>query len=237
MPVAATELLDQLLLWSENEKALLARELHDEMGGMLVSAVMDLAWIDQRLGASFDADSRAKFVRVQQCLRAAIDLKRTIIERLRPSLLDNFGLFAALRWLFGKTCADAGLVLSQAYPAEEPALNPHAAIAIYRVLQAALSILLARASIDRAELNVSVEHGEITFRLSGTSTIRTGAVRGARGDGRESFELAAMQHRMRALGGDTSVARELDGEDTIVTARMPLQASTLTDLVVDNCEL
>jgi protein-histidine pros-kinase len=237
MPIAATDLLDQLLLWSEQEKALLARELHDEMGGMLVAAVMDLAWIDQHVGKSLDADCRAKFARVQHCLRTAIDRKRTLIEELRPSLLDNFGLFAALRWLLGNACTGAGLSLSQDYPAEEPRFTPHAAIVIYRVLQAALAIVLARASVDRAELKVGVDRGEITFRLSGTCTTSAGKIPAARGNVREAFELAAMQHRMHALGGDTSVARKLDGEDIALTARISLEAATLTTRAVEGCEL
>jgi len=237
MPVAATDLLDQLLLWSEQEKGQLARELHDEMGGMLVAVVMDLAWIEQRLGSDIDAESRAKFARVQQCLRGAIDLKRTIIEQLRPSLLDNFGLFAALRWLLGKTCAGAGLVLSQSYPEEEPPFSPEAAIVIYRVLQAALAVVLARGSLDRAELNVGVANGEITFRLSGKSTPHPGAVLAARNDAREALELAAMQYRMRGLGGDTDVTRTLDCDDIVMTAHLPLAAVTLTDRAIEGCAL
>jgi len=237
MPVAATDLLDQLLLWSEQEKAQLSRELHDDMGGMLVAAVMDLAWIEQRVGKTFDADSRAKFARVQQCIRSAIDLKRTLIEQLRPSLLDNFGLFAALRWLLGKTCTGAGISLTQAYPEEEPQLTPDASIAIYRVLQAALGLVLARASLDRADLDVGIEHGEITFRLCGSSSKSRQKVRATRGGGREGFELAAMQHRMRALGGEASVARKFDCEDIDVRVRLPLDAAILTDHAVEDCEL
>jgi len=235
MPVAATDLLDQLLLWSEQEKSHLARELHDEMGGMLVAAVMDLAWIEQRLGAGSDPDSHAKILRVQHCLRAAIDLKRKIIEQLRPSLLDNFGLFAALRWLLGKSCGDAGLVLSQDYPAQEPQFSPQAAITIYRVLEAALAILLARASIDRAELRVSVDQDSVKFRLSGTSTSK--ALRVTDGDGRGVFEFAAMQHRMRALGGDTTVTRKPDSEDIAMTARIPLIEARLTGPALATCAM
>ena len=237
MSVAATDLVDQLLLWSEQEKAQLSRELHDDMGGMLVAAVMDLAWIEQRVGKTFDADSRAKFARVQQCIRSAIDLKRTLIEQLRPSLLDNFGLFAALRWLLGKTCAGAGIIMTQAYPDEEPRLTPDAAIAIYRVLQAALGLVLARASLDRADLEVGIERGEITFHLRGSSSKSRQKVRATRGGGREGFELAAMQHRMRALGGEASVARKFDCEDIDVTVRLPLEAAILTDRAVEDCEL
>jgi signal transduction histidine kinase len=236
MPVAATDLLDQLLLWSEQEKAQLSREMHDDMGGMLVAAVMDLAWIEQRVGKAFDADSRAKFARVQHCIRSAIDLKRTLIEQLRPSLLDNFGLFAALRWLLGKTCTGAGIVLTQAYPEQEPHFTPEASIAIYRVLQAALALVLARASLDRADLDVGVERDEITFRLRGSSSNSRQKVRATRSGGRETFELAAMLHRMRALGGEASLARKFDCEDIAVTIRLPLDAAILSEHAVEDCE-
>ena len=238
MPIEATDLLVQLLHRAEQEKAQLARELHDDMGGMLMASVMDLAWIEQHAGATLDPDSRTRFTRVQQCLRTAIDLKRTIIEQLRPSLLDNFGLFAALRWVLGNTCRDAGLVLVQDYPGQEPRFDPQAAITIYRVLQSALAIVLARASIDRAELTVGVDADEVTFRFSGTSgNGGNGGVDGttvnshrlSHGSGREEFELAIMQHRLRELRGDVTVARKPDLEDIAMTARIALDAATFTD--------
>ncbi len=69
---------------------------------------MDVAWAEQHLDAPA-AELQHKLLRARQTLAAAIDLKRRLIEELRPTLLDNVGLFAALRWHVEGICARAAL--------------------------------------------------------------------------------------------------------------------------------
>src|SRR5258706_4119200 len=80
---------------AEREKADLARELHDELGGILTPAKMDLAWLQGRLGG--DAEYGERMNRLANLIDQGIDLKRRIIENLRPSLLDHLGLASALQ--------------------------------------------------------------------------------------------------------------------------------------------
>ena len=91
------ELSTHLQSVAEREKASLARELHDELGGLLVGARMDISWAEQHLSGD-NPDLKLRLHRVQQNLSAGVDLKRRIIDELRPTLLDDIGLFAALRW-------------------------------------------------------------------------------------------------------------------------------------------
>ena len=121
------ELSTHLQNVSEREKASLARELHDELGGLLVGARMDISWAEQHLTKD-DADLKLRLNRVQQNLAAGVDLKRRIIEELRPTLLDNVGLFAALRWQMKETCGGAGLQCIESYPDEEPRFKSEASI-------------------------------------------------------------------------------------------------------------
>ena len=93
----AESLIAHLHQNSESEKSRLTRELHDDLGGLMVSAVMDLSSVTRRLATS-DPEAHQKFERIRSTLESAIDLSREMIEGLRPSILDNFGLFAALRW-------------------------------------------------------------------------------------------------------------------------------------------
>ena len=109
------ELSTHLQSMAEREKAALARELHDELGGLLVGARMDISWAEQHLGDD-DSGLKERLRRVQQNLSAGVDLKRRIIEELRPTLLDNVGLFAALRWQLKETCGGAGLKCTESYP-------------------------------------------------------------------------------------------------------------------------
>ena len=80
----------------EQEKARLARQLHDELGGILTPAKMDLSWLESRLGG--DAQYRERMARLAALIDQGIDLKRRVIEELHPSLLDHLGLAAALQW-------------------------------------------------------------------------------------------------------------------------------------------
>jgi signal transduction histidine kinase len=217
--IAADDLLDQIQSWAERDKANLARELHDELGGLLVGAVMDIAWVEQHLEPVLDSQSRQKFGRVKQCLSAAIDMKRTMIEKLRPSLLDNFGLFAALRWLMKNACRKAGLSCTQSYPPDEPHFKPSASIAVYRVVQDALGIVLANEACSAVDLGVTSDGETIHFQVTGA-----GADWDARLDeDRESYVLASMQQRARSLGGEIAIARAPDSRTLALTASIPLE--------------
>src|SRR5690349_340447 len=75
-----------LLRVAESERAALAKELHDELGGLITAAKMDLSWLSARIGGSLDAESGEKLNSVMQMLNQAMLLKRRVVESLRPSL-------------------------------------------------------------------------------------------------------------------------------------------------------
>jgi signal transduction histidine kinase len=138
---------------SEQEKSALSRELHDELGGLLVAARMDLSWLQQRLPTS-DPGIEQRFKRIHESLSAGVDLKRRVVEELRPTLLDNMGLFAALRWQFKETCRRAGLECTESIPEIEPKFNPDAAIGVFRIAQEALTNILKHAEAKSADLAI-----------------------------------------------------------------------------------
>src|SRR5918993_2677040 len=96
-----------LQMQAEREKAALARELHDSLGGLLTPAKMDLAWLEARLGQ--DPQYAPKLKRLSSLIDEGIDLKRRIIEALRPSLLDHLGLSSALQWHVDDACRAANV--------------------------------------------------------------------------------------------------------------------------------
>lgn len=83
---------------TEQEKSQLARTLHDELGGLLTAAKMDLSWLQSRLSGSPMLERLSQLGGV---LDEAMDLKRRVVEQLRPSLLDHFGLPAAILCIYG----------------------------------------------------------------------------------------------------------------------------------------
>src|SRR5262249_51213408 len=118
---------------SEREKAALARELHDELGGILTPAKMDLAWLQGRLGG--DPEYGERMNRLAKLIDQGIDLKRRIIEDLRPSLLDHLGLSSALQWYVDEACHAANLQCELHIAADLERMPGDLEIALYRIVQ------------------------------------------------------------------------------------------------------
>jgi len=210
------ELSTHLQSVAEREKANLARELHDELGGLLVGARMDISWAEQRL-TNDDVALKQRLNRVQQNLSAGVDLKRRIIEELRPTLLDNVGLFAALRWQLKETCGNAGMQCTDSYPDEEPRFIAEAAIALFRIAQEAFSNIMKHASARSVDVSLQMDDTMLWMRIAddgvGISAERFSAV--------GSHGLASMRHRVRALDGRLDI-RGADSGGTLILVQIPI---------------
>jgi signal transduction histidine kinase len=204
---------------TEHEKALLARELHDELGGLLVGAVMDVAWAEQHLSAPA-SELKQKLLRARQTLSAAIDMKRKLIEDLRPTLLDNVGLFAALRWHVQATCTRTGVACTIHLPEEEQRFRPHIPIALFRIVQEAFVIILTRGKSALADFSVTIERKLMTIRIT------SDAVASLHASSIELHSLAAIRHRTASLGGEfTQISLPTGG--TVYTAQLPIDPMLL----------
>jgi signal transduction histidine kinase len=215
-----TELSTHLQSMAEKERSALSRELHDELGGLLVAARMDVSWIEERVGGS-DPELMAHFKRLQEALQEGVDLKRRVVENLRPTLLDNLGLLPALRWQVADSCGRAGLRCIENYPREELNLIPEASIAIFRIVQESLTNILKHAQAQNVEVSIETQAESLVITVRddgvGLSEERREALR--------SHGLAAMRHRATALGGELRISR-LAARGTQVQARLPLTRVT-----------
>src|SRR5580693_2423232 len=88
-----SELSTHLQNFAEKERSELARNLHDELGGLLTAAKMDLSWLQTRVD---QPPIGARLTQLGEVLDQAMNVKRRVVEDLRPSLLDHFGLPTAL---------------------------------------------------------------------------------------------------------------------------------------------
>jgi|HubBroStandDraft_4_1064222.scaffolds.fasta_scaffold62251_2 signal transduction histidine kinase len=201
---------------SEQEKAALSRELHDELGGLLVAARMDLSWLQQRLPTA-DASIGQRFKRIHDSLSAGVDLKRRVVEELRPTLLDNMGLFTALRWQFKETCRRNGLRCTETIPEDELKFSPDAAIGVFRIAQEALTNILKHAEAKSADLFIAIDRDTFTLRITDDGK----GIPSARLVTSPSHGLVSMRHRTAGLGGTWDLSTPGSG-GTMVTARIPL---------------
>lgn len=210
------EVYGQLQTVQEQERSRLARGLHDELGGLLLAARMDVSWLLRHLTDANIETRLGRLRRVQDVLDQGIDLKRRVIEELRPTLLDNMGLVAALRWQLDEACGRAGLKCSGHFPEEEPRVDPATAIAVFRVLQEALTNVLKHAAARRVEVTLDVDASHLRLLVidDGKGVSPDDLARP------QTHGLAGMKHRMAAVGGTLQVGRAAGG-GTEVMALVP----------------
>jgi signal transduction histidine kinase len=216
-----SELASNLQRLAESEKIQLARQLHDELGGALVGAKMDLAWLRRRIGST-DPEVIARWDRLERALETGIAFKRRVVEQLRPTLLDNLGFYAAARWLVEEMCASAGLKCELDLPPPEPQLPKGVGIALFRVLQESLLNVTRHARASAVVIKVNVELSRQLLHLSiaddgvGVAPERLRAL--------GSHGLGSMRHRMRAVGGELEI-RSGKGHGTQIEVSAPLAES------------
>jgi signal transduction histidine kinase len=200
----------------EREKARLARELHDELGGILTPAKMDLSWLESRLGG--DAQYRERMARLSALIDQGIDLKRRIIEDLHPSLLDHLGLAAAVQWLVDDACGAAKLQ-SRVTVSKLERFSPDLEIALYRVVQESVNNAVRHANATKIELVVERTNDgvRVCVRDDGIGIADLERAR------KQSHGLVGMTHRMRAINGTLDISSG-KGEGTRVEAFLPLAA-------------
>jgi signal transduction histidine kinase len=201
-------LSNHLQALSEQEKSQLARTLHDELGGLLTAAKMDLSWLQSRLeGAAI----QERLAQLGGVLDEAMDLKRRVVEELRPSLLDHFGLPTALRAYVESTGTKAGLATRIAIEHTCESLSKAAAISLFRVVQEGLTNIVrhARAKTVKLELSGDERHCVVTLADDGQGfDARSPQFRWSHG-------LMGMRQRVESLGGKLDVDSRVGGGTTL----------------------
>ncbi|MGH8298270.1 MAG: sensor histidine kinase [Steroidobacteraceae bacterium] len=183
---------------SEKEKSALARNLHDELGGLLTAAKMDLSWLQSRVP---DPTLQERLAQLGAVLDEAMDLKRRVVEDLRPSLLDHFGLPTALRAYVDSACAKAGLRADIALPEDGTSLPKDTTIALFRIVQEGMTNIIRHAGAQSVTLRFTIEGDACRFTLSDDGR----GFDAADPKFRWSHGLMGMRQRVRALGGQFEI--------------------------------
>ena len=189
-----SDLCSHLQASAEREKSELAKNLHDELGGLLTAAKMDLSWLQSRL---VDQTLAPRFAQLGTVLDEAMNLKRRVVEELRPSLLDHFGLPTALRAHVENACARAGLRCEVSMADDAENISKDASIALFRVIQEGLTNVLRHSHAKQVRLSLTSDAQRHLLLLSDDGcgmSLSDSTFRWSHG-------LAGMRHRMQALGG------------------------------------
>ena len=201
----------------EREKARLARELHDGLGGILTPARMDLSWLQERLGE--DPQYGQRMARLSALIDQGIDLKRRIIEELHPSLLDHLGLAAALKWYADETCRASNLEQAVFVSPELGRLSPDLEIALFRLVQEGIANACRHAKATRIEVHVDRAPEGLRLVVSDNGV----GIEDLEHARKRSHGISGMSQRARALGGTFALHSE-KGAGTRVEVFVPLAA-------------
>lgn len=207
-----TEIAQHLQNAREDERSRLARELHDELGGLLTAAKLDAARLRNRLGAP-PSDAHERLAHLVQALDAGIALKRRIIEDLHPSSLANLGLKPALEILCAEFAARSQIAVQA--QVDELQLDKARALTVYRLVQEALTNTAKHAQASRVEVAVTAADDavQVSIRDDGCG-FDPGLLKPA------SHGLSGMRFRVQSAQGRLQL-QSAPGAGTTISAWLP----------------
>lgn len=148
----------------EEEKAHIAREIHDELGGTLTALKMDAVWLARRL-ASVPEPVLTKLDGISALVDGAINITRRIITELRPAVLDDLGLWAAIEWQAREFEQRTGVECTLDMMCDEVVLNEHQSIAVFRVVQEALTNISRHAQAEHVSIECRWRYDILVLRV------------------------------------------------------------------------
>ncbi|WP_322798360.1 ATP-binding protein [Thermoflexus sp.] len=218
-------LSQRILQAQEEERARIARELHDEAAQWLTSLL-----IRQRLLIrALPPEMRPEIEEIQHMTAAALEHLRRIAMELRPAILDDLGLVEALRWQAEEFQKQTGLPVTLQIQGRIERLSREIELALYRVGQEALTNIARHARATRVEihLNCGGDHLELTISDDGIG-FDPEAVRKSRP---RSLGLIGMAERLSLVGGILEI-ESAPGKGTRVRARVPAGSQCVSREVV-----
>lgn len=211
------DLLRRVVSAQEAERQRIARELHDETGQKLTAIGLGL----QGVTGAMDKNIRqaGKTLRkLQQLTADSITELQRLIADLRPSHLDDLGLPAAVRWYLGEIHERTGMTVKFSVDGRERQLPESINIALFRIVQEALTNVVKHARVESAQVQLCFEDDNVMAVVSdngrGFDMPRLGS------EGRKSWGLLGMRERASLLGGHFTID-SFPGNGTIVKVSIP----------------
>jgi len=197
----------------EEERKTIARDLHDDLGQGLADMKLDLSLLRQGLG-DVAPSVRQKLEGVESVLDGTIRAVKRIITELRPRLLDDLGLTAAIEWQATDFQKRTGLPVRVSIYPREIILDADRSTALFRILQEGLSNVARHARACAVTVNLTEIDGQVEFELRDDGC---GITKEQIND-RRSFGLIGVRERVRGLGGVMEILGN-PGEGTRLVVR------------------
>ncbi|MEP6942604.1 MAG: PAS domain S-box protein [Betaproteobacteria bacterium] len=199
----------------EEEKAHIAREVHDELGSTLTGLRIDLDWLMDRAD-QVPAPARKKYEGMLTLVQAATAATRRIVTELRPSILDDLGLASALRWQAGEYQKHSELRFHLQMPDPEISVDRDSALALFRIFQETITNVAKYAKATEVDVILAQTDDALVMQIhdNGVGVDPGDLVKST------SHGIRGMRERAQALGGTVRVTGA-PGEGTQVIVSLP----------------
>jgi signal transduction histidine kinase len=204
----------------EEESARIARQVHDEIGQTLSALQIDVDWLKRRLAAASpptDAEQAGKLRSMTDLLDGAMDAVHRITSELRPVVLDELGLEAAIEWYVGELARRTGIACQVRSTLGGAVLDRRRSTALFRILQEALTNVARHAAATHVDVRLGTADGRVVLEVTDDGR----GIPEDRIDDSGSLGILGMRERARALGGELDIHRNAGG-GTAVVATVPL---------------
>lgn len=205
----------------EQEGARIAREIHDELGSALTSLKWDLEEMEKMISTSSHqselATLREKLHAPMKLADTAISSIRRIASELRPSILDDLGLVAAIEWQAQQFQARTGIVCDCDCFLEKVELSEEQATAVFRILQEALTNVLRHAQATRVEIKINLENGFFALSVSDNGKGITEREKSEQ----HSLGILGMRERAHLVSGEIDI-NGVEKQGTVILVQVPI---------------
>lgn len=204
----------------EDERTKIAREIHDELGGILSTLKMDLGWLAKRM---HDPVLLERTQAMSQLTMAALHTARRVAADLRPAALDNLGLAAAIEEHSATLLGQRGIAYSFTPPPQEVVLDDQRATAIFRIFQESLTNVVRHAAATSVEIELTLAPDGLDISISDNGN----GMDPERIPSFQSYGILGMQERAKQLGGELSIS-STPGHGTTICLHVPVPAENTT---------
>jgi two-component system, NarL family, sensor histidine kinase UhpB len=207
----------------EDERIRISRQVHDELGQALTGLKMDLYWLSSRLPKQMRS-VREKTKTMSAHIDSTIQTVRRISTELRPGILDDLGLVAALEWQAGEFQKRTGIKCEVASDLPEAILDEELNTAFFRNFQESLTNVVRHANASRVDVRLWQDEQNLWMEIKDNGR----GISDAELSNTRSIGLLGMRERAALLGGEVSISGT-PGQGTAVRVRIPREQPVTTE--------
>jgi signal transduction histidine kinase len=203
----------------EEERANLAREVHDELGQILSALKMDILYLNKKYDDHKALIEKTKTM--SELVDAMIKTTKRIVTDLRPSILDHFGISAAVDWHVKEFQKRTGIHCELVANPEDIVTDRDISTTIFRICQEALTNVLRHAEATKVKISLEQKEGGIFLSIedNGKGIAKENIVKP------QSFGLVGIKERIAFIGGEVAINGIKDA-GTIISVRIPVTPGT-----------